>query len=297
VTGAVATKPTRHLHAISLLAPSMAALLLWMVVPLAMTLWFSGERYNLLNPGKTVFAGWENYHDLLIHRALWVAMGNTLFLVGLVLAITLAFGTLFSLLLDQDFPGRNICRLLVIAPFFVMPTVSALIWKNMLMNPVFGLAAWITRSLGLGAFEFFGRTPLLSIVLIVGWEWTPFAVLILLPALRSLNREQIEAARLDGAGSLALFRHIQLPHLLRPMAVVAMIETIFLLSLFAEIYVTTGGGPGLASTNLAYLIFRDALLGWDVGRASAGGVIAIVLANVVSLFLMRVVGRNLEDMR
>jgi sorbitol/mannitol transport system permease protein len=266
-----------------------------MVVPLAMTLWFSAERYNLLDPGKKVFVGFSNYVDLLTHRALWIAMGNTLFLVGLVLAITLVLGTLYSLLLDLDFPGRNICRLLVVAPFFVMPTVSALIWKNMLMNPVFGLFAWITRSLGFGTIEFFSRAPLLSIVAIVAWEWTPFAVLILLPALQSLNPEQVEAARLDGAGPVALFRHLQLPHLLRPMAVVAMIEMIFLLSLFAEIYVTTGGGPGLDSTNLAYLIFRDALLGWDVGRASAGGVIAIVLANIVCIFLMRMVGRNLED--
>jgi sorbitol/mannitol transport system permease protein len=297
VTGEVATKPIRHLHSRPLLAPSVGALFLWMVVPLAMTLWFSAEHYNLLSPGKTAFAGWENYRDLLTHRALWVAMGNTIFLVGLVLAITLIFGTLFSLLLNQDFPGRNICRLLVIAPFFVMPTVSALIWKNMLMNPVFGLFAWITRSLGLGTIEFFSRMPMLSIVLIVGWEWTPFAVLILLPALHSLNPEQIEAARLDGAGAIALFRYIELPHLLRPMAVVAMIEMIFFLSLFAEIYVATGGGPGLASTNLAYLIFRDALLGFDVGRASAGGVIAIILANIVCFFLMRVVGRNLEDLR
>ena len=296
MTGTTAAKPARHLHSRSLLAPSVAALFLWMIVPLAMTLWFSAERYNLLDSGKTAFAGWQNYRDLLTHRALWVAMGNTLVLVGLVLAITLVLGTLFSLLLNQDFPGRNICRLLVIAPFFVMPTVSALIWKNMLMNPVFGLFAWITRSLGFGAIEFFSRMPLLSIVLIMGWEWTPFAVLILLPALQSLNPEQVEAARLDGAGPIALFRHIELPHLLRPMAVVAMIEMIFFLSLFAEIYVTTGGGPGLASTNLAYLIFRDALLGFDVGRASAGGVIAIILANIASLFLMRVVGRSLEDL-
>lgn len=297
MTAVVAKKPARHLHSRPLLAPSVAVLFLWMVVPLAMTLWFSAERYNLLDPGKSAFAGWENYRNLLTHRALWMAMGNTLFLVGLVLAITLVLGTLFSLLLDQDFPGRNICRLLVIAPFFVMPTVSALIWKNMLMNPVFGLFAWITRSLRLGVIEFFSHTPLLAIVLIVAWEWTPFAVLILLPALQSLNPEQVEAARLDGAGPIALFRHIQLPHLLRPMAVVAMIEVIFLLSLFAEIYVTTGGGPGLASTNLAYLIFRDALLGWDVGRASAGGVLAIILANIVSFFLMRVVGRTLEESR
>ncbi len=297
MTGAVVIKAGRNQHSRSLLAPSVAVLLLWMVVPLAMTLWFSAEHYNLLDPGKKAFAGLSNYMDLLTHRALWIAMGNTLFLVGLVLAITLVLGTLYSLLLDLEFPGRSICRLLVIAPFFVMPTVSALIWKNMLMNPVFGLFAWITRSLGFGTIEFFSRAPLLSIVVIVAWEWTPFAVLILLPALQSLNPEQVEAARLDGAGPVALFRHLQLPHLLRPMAVVAMIEMIFFLSLFAEIYVTTGGGPGLDSTNLAYLIFRDALLGWDVGRASAGGVVAIVLANIVSLFLMRVVGRNLEESR
>ncbi len=136
--------------------------------------------------------------------------------------------------------------------------------------------------------------PLAAIILIVSWEWTPFAVLILLPALQSLHREQREAARLDGAGPLAIFRHIEFPHLKRPMAVVAMIETIFFLSLFAEIYVTTGGGPGLATTNLAYLIFRDALFEWDVGQASAGGVVAIVLANIVALFLMRALGKNLE---
>ena len=291
------TAPTHRLRSRLLLAPSVVVLFFWMVVPLAMTLWFSAEHYNLLSPGKSAFAGWNNYRDLVMHRTLWVAMGNTLLLVGLVLAMSLAFGLLFALLLNQDFPGRNICRLLVIAPFFVMPTVSALIWKNMLMNPVFGLFAWITRSLGFGTIEFFSSMPMLSIVVIVGWEWTPFAVLILLPALHSLNPEQMEAARLDGAGPIALFRYIELPNLLRPMAVVAMIEMIFFLSLFAEIYVATGGGPGLASTNLAYLIFRDALLGFDVGRASAGGVVAIILANIVSFFLMRVVGRNLEDLR
>ncbi len=278
----------------AMLAPSVAVLLVWMIVPLAMTLWFSVERYNLLNPGGRAFAGLENYRYLVAGRALWVAMGNTLVLVGAVLAITLAFGTLFAVLLDREFPGRGVCRLLVIAPFFVMPTVSALIWKNMLMNPVFGLFAWISRSLGLPVVDFFAAMPLGAIILIVAWEWTPFAVLILLPALQSLNPEQREAARLDGAGPLAVFRHIELPHLKRPMAVVAMIETIFFLSLFAEIYVTTGGGPGLATTNLAYLIFRDALFEWDVGQASAGGVVAIVLANVVALFLMRMLGRNLE---
>ena len=291
------TSRSQRVRTAPLLAPSVVLLLVWMIVPLGMTLWFSLQRYNLLNPGGTAFAGLENYRDLVTGRALWIAMGNTLLLVGAVLAITLACGTLIAVLLDREFPGRGICRLLVIAPFFVMPTVSALIWKNMLMNPVFGLVAWITRSLGLGVIDFFAAAPLGAIILIVAWEWTPFAVLILLPALQSLSKEQREAARMDGAGPVAMFLHVELPHLRRPMAVVAMIEMIFFLSLFAEIYVTTGGGPGLATTNLAYLIFQDALFEWDVGLASAGGVVAIVLANIVAIFLMRVVGRNLEENR
>ena len=297
MNGNVRAARLRPLYPRLLLAPSVIALFLWMIVPLAMTLWFSLERYNLLSPGRRSFAGFGNYRALLSNRALWVAVGNTLLLVALVLVLTLVLGTLVTALLNEDFPGHGICRLLVIAPFFVMPTVSALVWKNMLMNPVFGLCAWFTRSLGLGTVEFFAHLPLVAIALIVAWEWTPFAVLILLPALQSLNPELEEAARLDGAGPVDLFLHIHLPHFMRPMAVVAMIEMIYLLSLFAEIYVTTGGGPGLASTNLAYLIFRDSLLGWDVGRASAGGVIAILLANVVALFLMRMVGRNLEESR
>ncbi len=278
-----------------LLAPSVSVLLVWMIVPLAMTIWFSLERYNLLASGSHAFAGFDNYYYLLAGRALWIAMWNTVVLVGLVLISTLTLGTLLAVLLDRDFPGRGACRLLVIAPFFMMPTVSALIWKNMLMNPVFGIFAWINRSLGLRPVEFFSSAPLLSIATIVAWEWTPFVVLILLPALQSLDPSQKEAARLDGAGPFATFWHIELPHLLRPMAAVAMIEMIFFLSLFAEIYVSTGGGPGLASTNLAYLIFRDALFDWDVGRASAGGIFAIILANICSILLIRIVGRNLED--
>src|ERR1700741_939052 len=130
-----------------LLSPAVILLFIWMIVPLAMTLWFSFQRYNLLNPSVTGFAGFENYEYLLEDPALWSALLNTLLLVGSVLASTIVFGTLFALLFDQEFFGRDIARLLVIAPFFVMPTVSALIWKNLLMHPVNGMFAWFTSSL------------------------------------------------------------------------------------------------------------------------------------------------------
>ena len=114
-------------------------------------------------------------------------------------------------------------------------------------------------------------------------------------ALQSLDQEQQEAAKLDGAGMWSIFYHLTLPHLARPITVVIMIETIFLLSLFAEIYTTTGGGPGYETTNLAYLIYDQALLQYDVGMASAGGFVAVVLANMAAFFLIRAVGKSLTD--
>jgi sorbitol/mannitol transport system permease protein len=284
----------RQVATLPLVSPAVAVLLLWMIVPLLMTLWFSLQRLNLLNPENDRFVGLSNYVALLSSSSLWISILNTLVLVGSVLVITIGLGTLLAVLFNEEFWGRSIARLLAIAPFFVMPTVSALIWKNMLMHPVNGLLAYITRSLGLGAIDWFTAYPMLSIILIVSWEWLPFALLILLTAIQSLDDEQVEAARMDGAKSVDVFRYITLPHLGRAIAVVAMIETIFFLTIFAEIFVTTSGGPGLATTNLAYFIFVRALFEFDVGGASAAGLIAVVLANIVAIFLMRLVARTLD---
>ncbi|SIQ80474.1 sorbitol ABC transporter membrane protein /mannitol ABC transporter membrane protein [Paracoccus thiocyanatus] len=287
---------TRHQNTLArlMVAPSVLLLLAWMIVPLGMTLWFSFQSYNLLSPGMERFIGWTNYQYFLSDPAFWTAMANTLLLVGGVLVITVGGGILLALLLDQPMFGQGIVRILVIAPFFIMPTVSALVWKNMFMNPVNGLFAWIAKAMGAQPIDFLAQYPLMSIILIVSWQWLPFATLILLTALQSLDSEQMEAAEMDGAGALSKFIHLVLPHLSRAITVVILIETIFLLSVFAEILVTTNGGPGYQSTNLTYLVYSQALLQFDVGGASAGGIIAVILANIVAIFLMRMIGKTLE---
>jgi sorbitol/mannitol transport system permease protein len=287
---------TRHTRVAGrlLVAPSVILLFLWMIVPLAMTIYFSTLRYNLLSPGEERFAGVENYYWFLTDPAFKTALLNTMLLVCSVLVITIVGGTLLALLFDQAMFGRPIARLMVIAPFFVMPTVSALVWKNLLMHPVSGLFAWIATSLGFRPVDWFADWPLLSVIVIVAWQWLPFATLILLTALQSLDQEQKEAAEMDGAGALSYFRYMVVPHLARPITVVMLMETIFLLTIFAEILVTTGGGPGLQTTNLAFLIYSQALLQYDVGGASAGGLVAVVLANIVAYFFVRMVGKNLE---
>jgi sorbitol/mannitol transport system permease protein len=286
----MATQQTRVLGKLAV-APSVFVLFLWMIVPLALTIYFSLLRYNLLDPGNESFVGLVNYQYFLTDPAFFAAIGNSLKLVFAVLAISIIGGTLLALLLDQAIVGRNFVRLMVIAPFFVMPTVSALVWKNMLMHPVSGLLAWIAKSIGLQPIDWFAEAPLTAVIIMVSWQWLPFATLILLTAIQSLDEEQKEAAEMDGTPPLSFFFYIVLPHLARPITVVILIETIFLLNVFAEIYVTGSGGP---AGNLPYLVYFQGLLNFDVGGASAGGIVAVVLANIVAIFLVRMVGKNLE---
>ena len=278
----------------SLKAPAIGALFVWSVIPLLMTLWFSFRRYNMMAPDRTGFDGIGNYRYLLSDPSLALAIWNTILLLGSVLIITIGLGTLLAVLFDQEFFGRGVARVLVLAPFFIMPTVSALVWKNMMMHPDNGFLAFLMRAAGLKPIDWFGVAPLTSIIIIVSWQWLPFAVLTLLTAVQSLDPERKEAARMDGAGPLAMFRYIIWPHLGRAIAATTMIESIFFLAIFAEIYVTTSGGPGFASTNLSFLIYRYALMEYDIGGASVAGLVAIVLANVLAVFLMRSFARNLE---
>ena len=277
-----------------LMAPAVSTLFLWMIVPLVMTIYFSLIQFNLLNPEQSAFIGLENYEYFMTDPSFGAAIMNTLLLLGSVIGITVVFGVLIALLINEPLAGRGLVRILLISPFFVMPTVNALLWKNMMMNPIYGVLAQVWIFFGATPIDWLTEVPLFSIILMVSWQWLPFATLIFMTALQSMDREQLEASRMDGANFFQQFRYLYVPHLGRSVAVVVMIELIFLLSVFAEIYTTTGGGPGDASTNIAYLIFKQALLNFDAGVASAGALFAVVLANIVGIFMIRLVGKNLD---
>jgi sorbitol/mannitol transport system permease protein len=275
-----------------MMAPAVILLLGWMLVPLTMTLLFSFKKYLPLRGGDLGWVGFDNYVRFVSSSAFWPSVQATLLIVGGVLVITVIFGVLLALLLDQPMWGQGIVRILVIAPFFVMPTVSALVWKNMFMDPVNGLFAHLWKFFGAEPIAWLSEASMQSVIMIVSWQWLPFATLILLTAIQSLDREQLEAAEMDGASPLARFGYIILPHLGRAITVVVLIQTIFLLSIFAEIFVTTQGSFG--TRTLTYLIFQRVLESQNVGLGSAGGVYAIILANIVAAFLMRIVGKNLD---
>jgi len=279
-----------------MMAPAVILLLGWMLVPLSMTLFFSFKKYLPLRGDSLAngldWVGFANYTRFVSSSSFWPSVQATLVIVGGVLVITVIVGILLALLLDQPIWGQGVVRILIISPFFVMPTVSGLVWKNMFMDPVNGLLAHLWKFFGAEPVQWLSQASMQSVILIVSWQWLPFATLILLTAIQSLDREQLEAAEMDGATALKRFWFIILPHLSRAITVVILIQTIFLLSIFAEIFVTTAGAFG--TKTLTYLIFQRVLESQNVGLGSAGGVYAIILANVVAIFLMRIVGKNLD---
>ncbi len=275
-----------------MIAPAVFVLLVWMLIPLCMTLYFSFADYRPMRATFEPWIGFDNYASFLTSSSFLSSVVTTLWMVAGILSITICGGVALALLLDQPMFGQGIVRILVIAPFFVMPTVSALVWKNMFFNVDNGLFSYLFKFFGAQPYDFLSQSPLLSIIVIVAWQWLPFATLILLTAVQSLSSEQLEAAEMDGAPAYSRFWYIILPHLSRAITVVILIQTIFLLSIFAEIFVTTNGAFG--TRTLTYLVYQRVLESQNIGLGSAGGIVAVILANIVAIFLMRIVGKNLD---
>ncbi len=276
-------------------SPALLYLFIVTQLPLIFTLYYSTLNWNLLRPDNIRGVGLNNYIRTAQDPDLLTILGNTLFLSLTVVWLTLSFGMILALLLNRSFPGRSIARTLLITPFLIMPTVSAVLWKNILFHPSFGLFAAISISLGARPVDFLGQFPMLSVIAVIVWQWTPFMMLILLAGLQSLPQELIEAGQIDGADSLSIFRHIVLPHLARYIEVAVLLEVLFVINIFGEIFVITSGGPGITTTNLSFHIFQEALSRWNIGRASAIGIYAVILANIVVVFLVRFLRRQEKE--
>ncbi|GGJ87895.1 carbohydrate ABC transporter permease [Deinococcus aquiradiocola] len=278
----------------ALIWPALLYLILTTQVPFFVTVYYSFLNYNLTIPGDHPFVGLDNYVGLLSDPQNFRVILNTLTLTLGTLVITLVLGGALAMLLNRPFFGRALVRTVLISSFLVMPVVTAVVWKNMLLNPVFGFLSWLVTQLGGVPVDWLAQHPMGSIIAMVSWEWTPFAMLILLTGLQSLPDDQIEAARLDGANPWQEFRHIVLPHWTQALEVVVLLETISVLQVYGEIYASTSGGPGVATTNLPYFIYQKAFAEYNIGVASAAGVIAVVLTNVLAVFMLRLISRNVS---
>ncbi len=269
------------------LLPAFIYVVILTQIPFALTIYYSFFSWNLLKPGSFQFTGVDNYKSLLTDENIRTAVWNTVLLTVCVIGISAVLGLAVASLLNSEVFGKGLMRTLMIAPFLIMPTAGALIWKDTLLNPLFGLLPYLLTPFGLGRVDWVNQYPMATVVTVEVWRWTPFMMLIILAGLQSQNPEVLEAARVDGANAFQAFRRITLP-LVRPfLELGALLGSLFVVQTFDSIYMLTFGGPGTDTTNLPFLLYLVAFQGFNIGQASAIGVVAVVLTTIVATVGLR----------
>ena len=268
--------------------PAIAMVAVVTQAPILVTLALSLLQWIVVRPDLGVtFVGLNNYIEILVSHDFYAVVLSTAVITLVSLAACTFLGILFGLMLNQDFFGVNVVRMLILSPFFVMDAVAGIIWRTMMLNSSFGFNEYFASLLGIPPFDFFGVHSLLTIIILIVWQWTPFFVLIMMAGFRSISVEIEDSARMDGAGWLRELLSIRLPIIMNHIEVAILLGLIFVLKVFGLIFVTTRGGPGFSSANLPFYVYRVAFLGWDVGHAAALAVVTVAITLVAIALLFR----------
>jgi multiple sugar transport system permease protein len=281
---------------------SPAILLLTCVVayPIVYSFWISLYDYNLRRPARTRFVGFDNYADILTSEQFWMAAQNTAIFCAASISLTVLLGTLLALLLNEAFPGRAILRAVMLLPWAIPPVVNGLIWQ-WLLDGQHGLVNAVLLGLGIlgEAQPWLSSTSTAMAALVVAqvWNHVPFVAVVMLAALQTVPDELYDAARVDGANVFQRFRFVTLPWLSHALLLVLVTQTMVALRTFDIIYVLTGGGPGNATTVLAWLTYVTTFNLTDFGRGNAYAYILAVVTMTLSVIYIRALWKRGEAAR
>jgi polyol transport system permease protein len=278
--------------------PLLPALVFMVVVtqlPFVLTIWYSMQSWNLLHPGTKHFVGLRNYKVIFTDTIFRTAVVNTVVFTVLPVVLSIVLGTGIALLLDRHVFGRGFLRTLIVSPFLVMPAAAALVWKFTILDPIFGILNYFLRPLGFHDVDWINAHPQATIITVLTWQWTPFMVLLVLAGLQSQGHDVLEAARVDGADGLRIFRSLTLPHLRPYLELGILLGSIYIVQAFDAIFMITAGGPGQRTTNLPYYLYEAAFRGFDIGRASAMGVVVVIATILVATLALRLISSLFSD--
>jgi multiple sugar transport system permease protein len=281
----------RTWRAISL-SPAIAIFLLMSVLPVLNLVAMSGNEISWVQGhANWRWIGSAHYSRLPADGLLLKGSVNTLVFAVVGVAIQVALGFLLAWLVSRIRRGRIVYRTVFILPILVPGILIGAIWKLML-NYDFGLLNGVLDIFGIDPVDWLG-TPALalpSVIVVDIWHWTPFCFLLLLAAFESLPQDVQEAARVDGAGTMAELRYVLLPMMLPAIVVTFLFRFVTSLKVFDEIYLLTGGGPGSATEVISYTIYRTFFSQDRMGYGSAMSVtvlFVIAVLIVLSLSLAR----------
>lgn len=273
----------------SLILPAILFAVVLTQIPFLVTIGFSTIRWNLLYPKDKAFVGLDNYVSVLSSGDLWPSIKATVLITAFSVVGSLVLGMTFALLLDRSFPGRAIARTLMITPFLLMPAAAALIWKYSMFDTNIGIVNWVLRTAGVDEIAWSTNHPMITVVIVLTWQFTPFMMLILLAGLQGQSKEVLEAAVMDGAGAWRIFTWITLPYLRMYVEIAVLLGTIIIIQVFDPIAILTKGTGG--TKTLSYLLYERAFIGLNVGEAAAYGVVTVILTIIVASVALRTLFR------
>jgi len=274
-------------------APLLPALIFMIIVtqiPFLATLVISFMNWNAYYPDDRGFAGVDNFKTVLTDVDAREAIIVTILLTVGVVVVSLVLGLAIALLLDRKFRGRGLARTLMITPFLIVPVAAALLWKHALYNAQYGLLNGLLRWVfgdGAPQPDWISDHPLISIIVALVWQWTPFMMLILLAGLQSRPMDVVEAAKIDGASGWQIFTNMTLPHLRQYIELSGLLGAIYIVQNFDAVFTITSGGLGTA--NLPYYIYETFYSAHNYGTASAAGVIVVIGSIIIATFALRTV--------
>jgi sorbitol/mannitol transport system permease protein len=274
--------------------PLMPALIYTVVVtqiPFLVTLWYSFQSYFWNTPEPATFNGLDNYKTVFTNPAFRGALVRSVVMTATAVIVAMILGVAFAVLLDRKFVGRSIVRTLIITPFLVMPAAAALVWAGPMLDPNFGLVNYLLQPFGVHHVAWLSVHALGSVILVMIWQWTPFMTLIVLAGLQSQPTDTLEAAKVDGAGALATFRELTMPHLRPYIELGILLGSIYLVNVFDAVRLMTNGGPGTSTTNIPFYLYQQVNNAFDIGGAAAAGVVTVILTIIVATFALRMFAR------
>ena len=279
-----------------LLAPAVLVLVLVVLYPLATAIDMSFRRVEIYSP-STPRGPWTlaNYLRLLTTPGFWQAVRVSVTYVACSVTPALLIGLGTALLLNRQFRGRTLARMLAVMPWAIPPVVAVNIWW-WILDPSYGLLNWILLQLGVVSHPVNWTTQpgpaMAAVSLVTTWKGYPFFLVMLLAGLQAIPQDLYDAAAVDGAGSLGAFRHITLPALRGVLSLAALLSILWVFREFTIIWVLTGGGPIRATETLAIMTYREAFTSFRMGVAAAVGVVTLVISAAASVVFIRQAGRE-----
>lgn len=272
--------------------PAVLFVVIMMVFPVFYTLSLSFTNWNLTSGLPMRFVGFKTYAAVLAEPRFWFALGRTFYFTAIAVAVETVLGIVWALILNREFLGRGVVKLLLLLPMVATPVAIGIAW-TLFYEPTIGLANWALRELGLPALNWIADKDLVlpSLAIVDIWQWTPMMTLIVLAGLAGISSEPYESARVDGANSWQIFWRITLPMVTPVILTGLILRSIDALKTYDIIYAMTNGGPGFASETLNIYAYNLSFNYFRLGNASVTLVFLFVVVLSISYGVTRLRSR------